>query len=452
MLYNPQKIFIPLLCLLQLTVVAQIENASLKKIAPWALRSDFMLLRDTMQKIHPAMYRYNSKKTIDHIFDSCYASIHDSMTIPEFFPVISAVIATIGDGHANCKLPRNVMDDFMNSAKVFPAIVMFIHSRAFIFCCKQNDSLTGTELLSVNGQPVKTVVQKLFGFITTDGRIQSRKNWEMPENFQLLYHIVYGAQDSYPITYKTKSGEIRKTTLQADIIKNFICKSPFSRPAKYLQLSYTADNTAVLTLQTFFDGFLEQTGENFRRFLDSSFADIGNRKIGKLLIDVRYNQGGNDNNGALLYSYLVDKPFRYYAALETATEKFTENGHSLLGIQQPNQNSYSGKVYILINGRSFSGVAEFASIAKTNGRAIFIGEECGGGYYGNSSGDEAMVTLPNSQLTARIPLIKYTMAVKKDVYADRGVIPDYPIYPTIEDIIEHTDNQLAYAVRLIGKK
>ncbi|HMC86132.1 MAG TPA: hypothetical protein VKI61_11430, partial [Chitinophagaceae bacterium] len=91
-------------------------------------------------------------------------------------------------------------------------------------------------------------------------------------------------------------------------------------------------------------------------------------------------------------------------------------------------------------------------IAKTNGRAIFIGEECGGGYYGNSSGDEAMVTLPNSQLTARIPLIKYTMAVKKDVYADRGVIPDYPIYPTIEDIIEHTDNQLAYAVRLIGKK
>ena len=439
-----------LICLVQLTAVAQTESPSLKKIAPEALRSDFMVLRDTMQKIHPALYRYNSEKTIDHIFDSCYAGIADSMTATSFYALTLFTVAAIGDGHANCKLSRNVLNDFMRTTKVFPAMLMFIHNRAFIFCCKQNDSLTGTELLSINGQPMSKILQRLFTYITTDGRIQSRKNWEMPENFQMLYHVLYGAQNSYAITCKTKTGETKKAIVQADTIKNFVCKSPFTRPVKYLQLSYTADNTAVLTLQTFFDGFLEQTGENFKKFLDSSFNDIKNKRIEKLLIDVRSNQGGNDNNGALLYSYLTDKPFRYYASLETATEKFTENGHSLLGLQQPNQNSFSGKVYILMNGRSFSGVAEFASIVKTNGRGIFIGEECGGGYYGNSSGDEAMVTLPNSQVTARIPLIKYTMAVKKDNYADRGVIPDYSIYTSIEDIIEHRDSQLAYALKLIA--
>lgn len=452
MLYNSQKIFSLLLCLMQLVAFGQAEHASSKKIAPAALRNDFMLLRDTIQKIHPAMYRYNSKEAVDHIFDSCYASIHDSMTAPYFYPLLCRVIAAIGDGHANARLSRDIMDDYMSSTKVFPAMLMFIHDRAFIFCCEQNPALGGTELLSINSVPVTKVVQRLFTYISTDGRIQSRKNWELPENFHLLYNVVYGPQNSYAITYKTKTGDAKKTVLQPDNIKNFICKTPFSRPSKYLQLSYTSNNTAVLTLQTFFDGFLQQTGENFKTFLDSSFNDIKAKKIKKLLIDVRSNQGGNDNNGALLYSYLTDKPFRYYASLETATEKFTVEGHSLLGMQQPSQNNYSGKVYILMNGRSFSGVAEFASIVKTNARGIFIGEECGGGYYGNSSGDEAMVTLPNTQVTARIPLIKYTMAVKKDTYSDRGVRPDYPVYPTIEDIIEHKDSQLLYTLQLVEEK
>ena len=439
-------------CMMTVVSHSQIHDYTPEKIAATALKSDFLLLRDTLQKTHPAMYRYNSKKYVDHIFDSCYAAISDSMSQTDFLAVTRFAIAAIGDGHANCKLPRDVTNDYLANTKVFPAIVMFIHNRAFIFCCKQNDALTGTELISINRQPVNMIIQRLFSYITTDGRIQSRKNWELPEDFQLLFNIIYGVQENYSITYKTKKGETATTLLKADIIKNFICKSPFNRPSKYLNLSYATSNTAVLTIQTFFDGFLQQTGENFKQFLNSAFRDIKEKKVENLLIDVRSNQGGNDGNGALLYSYLSKIPFRYYASLETIHEKFTEDKHSLLGMQQPSENNFSGKVYILMNGRSFSGVGEFASIAKTNHRAIFIGEECGGGYYGNSSGDEAMVTLPNSQVTVRIPVIKYTMAVKKAGYPDRGVIPDYPIGITISDIIAHNDSQLQYALQIATKE
>ena len=104
-----------------------------------------------------------------------------------------------------------------------------------------------------------------------------------------------------------------------------------------------------------------------------------------------------------------------------------------------------------MNGRSFSGVAEFAAIAKSNDRAIFIGEECGGGYYGNSSGDEAMVTLPNTQITVRIPLIKYAMAVKRIESKDGGFVLDYPVDVTIGDLIAHTDGQLDDALRIVAK-
>ena len=436
--------------LLSQLVFAQSADESFKKIPPALLRQDFLVLRDTLQKIHPSLYRYNRKAAVDHVFDSCFAAIRDSMPVTDFYALTSFAIAAIEDGHANCRLPRQTLNDYTGNVKVFPAMLLFIHNKAFIFCCKQNGQLAETELLSINGRSMEEIIQHLFGYITTDGSIQSRKNWEMPENFQLLYNIIYGTKDSFDIRYKTIAGEIKTADLQPDLVKNIFCRNPFPRPNKYLQLSYEPGNIAVLTVKTFFDGFLQQTHEDFKQFLDSAFNDIKDKKVEKLVIDVRSNQGGNDENGELLYSYLTQKPFLYYASQETINEKFTELSHPNLGQQQPKENNFKGKVYVLIDGRSFSAAAEFSSIVRSNNRGLFIGEECGGGYYGNTSGDEAMVTLPHTQITARIPMVKYTLAVKKAKYNDRGVIPDYPVYPTISDIVENKDGQMEYALKIAG--
>jgi len=407
-----------------------------QKISPDALRSDFLLLRDSLQKRHPSLYRFNSQATIEHIFDSCQAAIKDSMTVGEFYSLTSFVIASIGDGHANCRLSGQMMNNFMNSVKVFPAMVLFIHERAYVFCCKQNDGLAGTELLSINGRSMDEIIRRLYRYLPTDGNIQSRRNWEMPEFFHLLYAIVYGVEGNYVVTCRTPGGEVRTATLEADYLHDFICSSPFPRPSRYLQLSYTSDNIAILTIGTFFDGFLRQTGESFTSFLDSAFNDIKAKKVKKLVIDGRRNQGGNDDNGKLLYSYLSQTPFMYYTAQEMVS---------------PKENSYSGKVYFLMNGRSFSATAEFSAIARSNQRGLFIGEETGGTYCGDTSGDDLMLTLPNTQINCRIPLVRYTMAVKENKYMDRGVIPDHVVYPTVSDVIGHKDGQMDYTLRLVEK-
>jgi hypothetical protein len=230
-----------------------------------------------------------------------------------------------------------------------------------------------------------------------------------------------------------------------------MCPPPavFKRPSKYLSLTYAPGDVAVLTIKTFFDGYLKQTGEDFKTFLDSAFNDIGNKKAAKLIIDIRRNQGGNDENGALLYAYLSQKPFKYYDSLETTTEKFAEDRHANLKLQQPKLNSFKGRLYILADGRSFSASSEFSSIVKTNNRGLFIGEENGGGYYGNTSGDDATVTLPASQISCRVPLLKYTLAVKKLKNGELGILPDYPRYITISDIINGTDSQMDYALQVV---
>jgi C-terminal processing protease CtpA/Prc len=103
---------------------------------------------------------------------------------------------------------------------------------------------------------------------------------------------------------------------------------------------------------------------------------------------------------------------------------------------------------ILINGGSFSTTSEFLSQAHFHKRATFIGEESGGGYYGNSSGAMPTVTLPSTKVMVRVPLVTYYMAVSGYKDASRGVIPDHPVRYSIEELLAGTDKELAVALEL----
>ena len=450
---NFSKKYCVLLCFLVLLArcFAQTPVTLFTKMPAAELRKDFAFMTDTLKKIHAGLYRYQQKRELNQKFDSCRNSIKDSMTLAGFYALTRFAVASIHDGHSNCRLPEDAMKNYMDSVKVFPAMVLFIHNKSYILCCKQNDSLSQTELLSIDGHDMDGVIKRLFNYIPSDGNIDSRKNWEMPEQFHLLYGSLYGFRDRFTIRYKTRKGEIHRAVLSAEHIKDILCAQPFPRPTRYLQLSFPSNGIALLSIRTFLDDFLHSTGENFAGFLDSAFRVLKERDISKLVIDIRSNQGGNDGNGWLLYSYLTDKPFLYYASKETVNEKFSPADHPELTLHQPQNNNYKGKVFVLENGRSFSGSAEFASIVKTNQRGIFIGEECGGAYEGNTSGSENMVALPHSGISIRIPLVKYIMAVMPVTAGDRGVIPDFIFYQGINDIAEYKDVQLSFALTVAGK-
>lgn len=153
---------------------------------------------------------------------------------------------------------------------------------------------------------------------------------------------------------------------------------------------------------------------------------------------------------AALYSYLTDKPFSYYASLEAVERKARPEEHPQLRLQQPAAAPFLGKVYFLINGNSFSATAEFCAVARSERRGEFIGEETSGGYYGNTSGYDTLLLLPNTRIKVDIPLIKYTVAVRPAQYPDRGIIPEHVVIPSIADVMAHKDVALEYALRLAG--
>ncbi|MCX6215748.1 hypothetical protein [Spirosoma sp.] len=104
----------------------------------------------------------------------------------------------------------------------------------------------------------------------------------------------------------------------------------------------------------------------------------------------------------------------------------------------------------MLNGSSFSVTTEFAARAHADKRATFIGQETGGGYGGNSSGLFAITQLPNSKIDLGIGLFGFHMAdLPKDLTPEQGIVPDYLIEPTVEDVLNGRDPAMAYTLNLI---
>ncbi|MES2276225.1 MAG: S41 family peptidase [Bacteroidota bacterium] len=238
------------------------------------------------------------------------------------------------------------------------------------------------------------------------------------------------------------------------------------------------DKGAVLTIKSFGETDIKAGSQNFKKFITKTFAEVQSRKITNLIIDLRNNTGGTDANAALLCSYLMDKPYRYWDRIEV-TEPFAlsikgsvkfmygkpvkkdsvylwQKSHfthefDFFEPQQPKYNNYNGKIYILINGTCLSSCADLAAVLQYNKRAIFIGEETGGAYQGNNSG-----LIPDSKLTfgvtVSVPLLKYINAVDQAMNYGHGTYPDVHYNRSPEDITGKKDPEMDIAIKMVELK
>ncbi len=486
-------IMILLLCFLGKQLTAQQEEESEefnpdKKYSIQQLKEDFILLRTALEEAHAGLSYYSTKEEMDNLFDGVSKKLNHPMTEPEFYRHLAFLIAGINDGHTEI-MHSPEYDAYLSSeAILMPFKLLFINGKAYLFrnYSPDEDFVLGGEVLAINDRPMPVIVGDMLELIPSDGHIQTSKykNLQSTVYFGRLYSLLYGMTTSFRIAFNSPEGGRRKEMkvkgLNAAEL-NRIYQERYPEVAKGLppaELEYKGD-TAILTVRTFSDRPFRNAKISYLAYMQKAFKEISEKGIRHLIIDLRDNGGGMDLNGKILVAYLMDKPFMFYKYLGVNTDELSflqytdspdlgrklkswakknEKGtfylqeHPNLGEQKPMQPSFSGKVYMLINGGSFSGSGECTSVLHYHKRAVFIGEECGAGYYGNTSGFGPILTLPNARLRIGIPMSRYVMAVSDYPYPDRGIIPDYPFTRTIEDYLNGKDTELEFVLDLIKKQ
>jgi len=119
--------------------------------------------------------------------------------------------------------------------------------------------------------------------------------------------------------------------------------------------------------------------------------------------------------------------------------------------QKPKKTNYTGNLYVLINGNSFSASSLLSSNLQATKRAVFVGEETGGAFNGCVAGLYKTYKLPTSKLKIRMGLMQIEPIFNQqpDGY---GVKPDIKITPTISDRLLDKDPELDWVLKTIDSK
>ncbi len=465
------------------------------------LREDARHLRQGLEKLHPALYRYTPRREMDSLFDALSAAADGPMRYQEFFRAVSRVVAQVRCQHTVAAPNGAVLERILREGRFFPLKVFWEFApvgaySTFDFSSRANLP-PGTRIVRINGQSMQDIYRTLIPYFSSDGGILTNKHSRLQHDieFQFWYYVLIGQPETFEVVLQMPDGgkrvqsyravtlgewqqhykkfSARKDTALQRFIRHYETREEKKR-AEPVRLSFPAGRVGLLTVSTL-------DAENFTEKVAGAFAQVKRWGIGHLIIDVRGNGGGSDINGQFLFTHLLRQPAPYFDSLYATadipfllrhTDKdsawWTDTRPLLdslpggrwgtqpsvnegLRVQQPPPNAFTGKVYVLMDGRSASTTAEFTAATHFHGLATFIGEESGGAYHGGNGGDFATLTLPHSRIDVLIPLARYVMNSGNTRLAGRGTLPDHPVPGTIADVLALRDPQLAFALKLIGQ-
>jgi len=359
----------------------------------------------------------------------------------------------------------------------------------------------GSEVITVNGIKPLALIEEYNNYYSSDGYNTTLKTATSGKRFTSYFTVENGIKDSltYTLKYKDsiqlitirrhKDDSIKKKEpkTQKRITALDRAKSRTIRRKKRVN-GYKADSknynrnldfiekdssVAIMKIRSFNKG-------DFRPFYKESFRKIEKYKSNTLILDLRDNGGGRLNEIVDLYSYLADSTFVFLDKSEVVSKSSLIEGayfnggsfgvkilkaiyapivysYLLLTVHKDtsgkkyyatqtkphkvNTNPFKGKIYVMINGGSFSASSLISSNLKSSKRVIFVGEETGGAFNGTVAGFMPVIKLPNSKLKIRIGLMMMAPHHKTEIKG-HGIFPDKEISTTLEDRLKGNDPEL----------
>lgn len=370
----------------------------------------------------------------------------------------------------------------------------------------------GAEVLKIGELTPQQIKEKYWKTIVSDGFNTTFYKYSFAKRISMYAQIEMGIVDSLKYQFKFKDSVFERTIYRPNFKKNntivkkdslskkqinqkeLKVKNRVERKKKALygydserkqynrELIFKSNDSsvAIIKIRNFSTG-------NYKDFYKQSFDSLQKKQITTLILDLRNNPGGKLNDIKKLASYFTDKPYQLiepvnltkrnslwqsnyftgapfwaYPFLATAYPVFktiefvrpkNNQGNytysvSASRLHEPSPNNFKGKVYVLINGGSFSASCLISAHLKTLKNVTFVGEETGGGANQTTAGRMPMFELTNSKLNFNVLLMDNRSKNQSEEFG-RGIMPDVTINYTINDVINNTDPQMEWINREI---
>jgi hypothetical protein len=447
-------------------------------------------MEETLRRNHPSLHWYATEAEVDKAFERARQVIADSMNEVSFRILLNETAGVLRCGHTSVRNSR-MYSWFMAGSRSsgFPLGLKITDDSTLVITSSlyRNDSVLrrGMKVTSINNRNAKQLIDTLLPLVPIDGFSKNFSYQNISNNFGRFYNSRFPSDSSYIIQYYDYENRLKTTTLhwydpKKDTAGRRIRVAastaiPSKRQLKLQSVrSFAVDSSgqwAVLRLNTF-------THELKRSWLRKKFRELRRKKIDQLVVDVRNNGGGLIQSSLLLTRLLKKAPFTYSDSITAVTrsvrskarisKRFLTNlGMTFLSKKindslyrfryfqkkeyQPHRLGFKGNVYLLTGGYSFSATTMFLSNVKGEPGITLVGEETGGGWYGNNGVFIPDIILPNTKLRVRLPL--YHIVNKRTLPSNgSGVWPDVEVRPTAETIRMNTDPKMEKAIELIQEK
>ncbi|MDY3547916.1 S41 family peptidase [Riemerella anatipestifer] len=201
----------------------------------------------------------------------------------------------------------------------------------------------------------------------------------------------------------------------------------------------------VLDLRNNLGGRISQIHHLSKYLSQKEFRMVDDPVVANKMVYLNYFRGGSIVSKILLSPVTVPLFLRKTVSTYKDSYGYWHTPIKQSRKTQPKAFNYTNKVYVLINGKSFSASSIISAYLKSLSNVTLIGEETGGTHNGTIAGMMPRFELPYSKLNIRFGLLSIEPTYKTDKEG-RGVMPNIEFKEKAENIIEEDDKLLNFVL------
>jgi hypothetical protein len=446
------------------------------------LNSDLDFLVQTLEDVHPNLHVYVTHEAFIQKHRAIEQKLISPLTCVEFYLQVAPLVAMLRDGHTKVyPIYEEYFHYIGEDGLLFPLDLEFREGKTIVVANYSPDPVPapGSRILSINGIEIGSILDDLLPLVSGK-RIEKRLEY-LSDFFRHLLWLTSPSQGPFTLRFvSSEASEFQEHTVPGVTYWN-IQKQKQSKDrqeADYIYRTLKDSSIALLVITVFPD-----EDEGFEEFLEESFADLQQKGIPDLIIDIRDNGGGYSPAAMELIRYLAGKPVARLPRMDIKVsrqikEYYRQSLPSLLRwfplqwfhptwrkiwnapegsivtiSSQPERLEatplrFDGNLYVLIGPGTFSTATYFAAMVKDYQLGELVGAETGG--LATSFGDFYPFDLPNTRLLVRVSHKRIFRPNGADT--GRGVLPDHPVAGSLEHIAQRVDPVLEYAIDLIESR